>query len=243
MARKSRKIRYAMSRQSTVSITVIVLLVALFMACYDQAATSRREETPPVVQPTQEPDGAHDNQRLTGQRGETPPVVQPTQGSDKIRYHKRQFTVSRVVDGDTLEIDVPDAGRPTTRVRLIGVDAPEVGRAGESAMHFGPEAYEFARQMAEGQLVTIWLDTVRGARDRHNRLLAYVRLPDGKVLNEQLLAKGYGYAELRFRHGLYQKYVQLEASARRNKKGLWAAVSREQLPLWLQRRKPRLLAD
>lgn len=218
MARKSHKIRYAMSRRLKLSITIAVLLAALSFTCYDQMITSRREQAPP-------------------------PVAQPTQGSDRVRYHQRQFTVSRVVDGDTLDIDVPDADRPATRVRLIGVDTPETRRPGEPVMYFGPEAYEFSRQMAEGTLVTIWLDTATGTRDRYGRLLAYVRLPDGKVLNEELLAEGYGYAELRFRHGAYQKYVQLEASARRNEKGLWATVRREQLPLWLQKRKPKLLAD
>jgi len=56
-----------------------------------------------------------------------------------------------------------------------------------------------------------------------------------------LLIEGFAYADLRFRHSFYNKYPQLEASARRDTKGLWEKVTREQLPKWLQQRKPNLL--
>ncbi len=197
-------------------MTVAALLAAFFVACYDQMNTARNEQAPP-------------------------PVENPTEGSDHQRYHDREFFVTGVVDGDTLDIDALDGNKLTTRVRLIGVDTPETKKPGAPVMYYGPEAYEFARLAADGKLVTIWLDSAGGTRDRYGRLLAYVRLPDGRVLNEELLAGGFAYAELRFKHGSYQKYVQLEASAMRNEKGLWRDVRREQLPDWLQKRKPKLL--
>jgi len=55
------------------------------------------------------------------------------------------------------------------------------------------------------------------------------------------VAEGLAYADLRFRHSFSHKYEQLETSARRQKKGLWPKVSREQLPEWLKRKKPNLL--
>jgi endonuclease YncB( thermonuclease family) len=60
-------------------------------------------------------------------------------------------------------------------------------------------------------------------------------------LNEVLVAEGFAYADLRFRHSFYNKYKQLEATARSQKKGLWKEVTRSQLPEWLQRKKPNLL--
>jgi endonuclease YncB( thermonuclease family) len=62
-------------------------------------------------------------------------------------------------------------------------------------------------------------------------------------LNEVLLADGFAYADVRFRHSLYNRYKQLESAARGQKKGLWAKVRREQLPEWLQEKKPTLLLE
>ena len=52
-----------------------------------------------------------------------------------------------------------------------------------------------------------------------------------------------GYADLRFSHSFFHKYIQLEAAARSQKKGLWQNVTRDQLPAWLQREKTNLLTE
>ncbi|MCE5184542.1 MAG: hypothetical protein LLF76_00255 [Planctomycetaceae bacterium] len=48
-----------------------------------------------------------------------------TESSDRQKYHGRAFTVLEVIDGDTLDIDIPDGKFPDTRIRLLGVDTPE----------------------------------------------------------------------------------------------------------------------
>jgi len=88
--------------------------------------------------------------------------------------------------------------------------------------------------------VTVYLEEHR-TRGYYGRLLAYIQLPDGRFLNEVLLTEGFAYADLRFRHSFYNKYKQLEASARSEKRGLWQKVTRDQLPQWLQKRRPNLL--
>ena len=155
--------------------------------------------------------------------------------TDFARYHGGSFRVTKVVDGDTLHLAVPDAGGVVTKVRLLGIDAPELGGPDRQRMYFGKEAAVFAERLALDKQVTVYLDEKAGSRDRYDRLLAYIELPDGKFLNEQLLLGGYAYADLRFRHGYYQKYPQLEASARALHAGLWAHVTPEQMPPWLQR--------
>jgi hypothetical protein len=87
------------------------------------------------------------------------------------------------------------------------------------------------------------LDAERKSRGYYGRLLAYVKLTDGRFLNEVLLSEGYAYADVRFKHSLYHKYQQLEAVARGRKKGLWENVTREQLPQWMQKRKPEFLLE
>jgi micrococcal nuclease len=151
------------------------------------------------------------------------------------RYHGRKFLVVKVVDGDTLHVAAPDLGRDTTKVRLLGIDAPEMGTSKSERMYFAEEATAFARRLAVSQEVGLYLDERAGSRDRYERLLAYVELPDGRFLNEALLSGGYAYADRRFRHSYYQKYLQLEAGARSLGQGLWKGVTPEQMPPWLQR--------
>jgi len=108
-------------------------------------------------------------------------------------------------------------------------------------MYFGPQATEFTTKLALGKKVTIYLDEGNRTRGYYGRLLAYVQLSDRRFLNKLLLTEGFAYADLQFRHSFYHKYQQDEESARRQKKGLWQNVTREQLPQWLQTEKPNLL--
>ena len=157
------------------------------------------------------------------------------------KYHTKTFTVVNVVDGDTIDIDIPDESYEHTRIRLWGIDTPETKNPNVGVMYFGPEAAEFARKLVLGKPVTVYLDEGNNTRGKYGRLLAYVKLPNDGFLNEVLLTEGYAYADVRFRHSLYHKYKQLDASSRSLKKGLWEEVSREQLPEWLQRMNPKLL--
>lgn len=160
--------------------------------------------------------------------------------ADVSRYHGKQFSVSHVIDGDTLLINAPDAENATTKVRLLGIDAPEMHSADAPAMYFAQEATDYAREMAENARVTVYLQEDGPSRGKYDRLLAYVAMPDGRFLNEMLIAEGYAYADLRFRHSYDQKYRQLQAAARSVRIGLWAKVTPEQLPAWLQRMRPDL---
>lgn len=159
------------------------------------------------------------------------------------KYHGRTFTVSNVVDGDTIDIDVPDGEYEHTRIRLWGIDTPETKNPKVGVMYFGPQAAEYTRKLALGRDVRIYLDQDNRTRCYYGRVLAYVQLPDKRFLNELLLAEGYAYADVRFRHSYYNKYKQLESAARGQRRGLWADVTRDQLPKWLQEKKPTLLLD
>lgn len=160
---------------------------------------------------------------------------------DRRRYHEQSFVVIEVIDGDTLDIVAPDGDKPATRIRLIGVDTPETKHPTIGKMYYGPEATDFAKQQAEGRTVTVLLDASSNERDRYGRLLAYVVLPDGRTLNEELIRQGYGYADLRFNHSRFDLFVGLMDEAIEHKTGLWQKVARGQLPQWLTRSRPALL--
>lgn len=153
---------------------------------------------------------------------------------DLDRYHGKTFTCVNVVDGDTLDVDLPDGQWPRTRIRLWGVNTPETVKPGRSAEHFGPEAGEFARQLAQGQRVRLEL-LAHDTRGKYGRLLAYVYLPDGSMLNRRLIIEGYGYADPRFPHRDMAEFQRHMRQARQARRGLWKNIRPEQLPDYIPR--------
>jgi micrococcal nuclease len=112
-----------------------------------------------------------------------------------------------ITDSDS--ISVLHASR-AERIRLNGIDCPE------RRQPFGTRTKQFTSSLAFGEEVT-----VRGTgKDRYERTLAEVILPDGRNLNHELVKAGYAW--------WYRKYAphdrdleQLEAEARQAKLGLW----------------------
>ena len=159
----------------------------------------------------------------------------PDQSDDWSRYHDRWFRVARVVDGDTLDIAVPDGDKLVTRIRLWGVDTPEIGRGQRAEMHFSREAAAFAARTLANRSVQVVLSPDR-TRGKYGRLLAYVFLErGGRMFNEMLLEKGYAYADLRFDHHYHRRFQDIERSARKASVGLWADVTLDKMPAWKQR--------
>ncbi len=163
-------------------------------------------------------------------------------GSDMSRYHDRAFRVVKVVDGDTIDLDAPDGNKPFTRVRLWGVDAPEVAHGADTAMHYGVAARNFAEESllnAEVHVVLVPLDT----RDKYGRLLAFVEPQRGGVMfNELLIERGYAYADPRFDHPYKERFTAMEKRARKQGVGLWADLKPSHMPAWRQRKENKGLA-
>ncbi len=154
---------------------------------------------------------------------------------DYARYHHKTFNVVKVVDGDTLDIDLPDGRFDTTRIRLWGVDTPEVAGSPRGEMYWGQNASAFAKRTLIGQRVRLEL-VERSTRGKYKRLLAYVYLADsGEMFNEMLLTTGHAYADTRFAHPRRDHFIALEAAARANRIGLWKDVTTDQMPKWRQR--------
>ncbi len=171
---------------------------------------------------------------LIGHRWQLPAKSEEqAKASDLEKYHGKTFAVVNVIDGDTFDIDIPDDRYDRTRIRLLGIDAPETKSEQTGVIYFGPEAAEFTKKLALGKSVTVYLDAPNPTRGKYGRLLAYFKLPDGGFLNEVLLTEGYAYADSRFSHSFYNKYRQLQSRARSGKKGLWQNVTLDQLPEWL----------
>jgi len=155
--------------------------------------------------------------------------------SDWEKYHNKQFKVVYIVDGDTLDVDCPDGRFRHTRIRLLGVDTPETVKPNTPVEYYGPEAKRFTKRLAHGKTVTLKLDRMR-TRDKFGRLLAYVILPDGRNLNLQIIARGYGYADPRFDHPLKRQFKHAQDEARKHLRGLWKGISKNSLPYYYRGR-------
>jgi micrococcal nuclease len=123
------------------------------------------------------------------------------------------FLVTRAVDGDTIVLADKE------RVRLIGVDTPELHHPRKPVQYFAVEAYRFTQSVAEGKKVRLEYDWQR--RDRYGRLLAYVYLPDGTFLNAELIRQGFGHAYTKYPFKYLDEFRRLEREARETGRGLW----------------------
>jgi micrococcal nuclease len=97
--------------------------------------------------------------------------------------------VTKVSDGDTIHVTYQ--GRDE-RVRLIGIDTPEVSWYGGKAECFGDEAGLYTRGRLDGRTVRLEFDV--DLRDRYERLLAYVYVGD-ELFNLTLVRLGYAAAD------------------------------------------------
>jgi endonuclease YncB( thermonuclease family) len=148
---------------------------------------------------------------------------------DWATFDKKRLLVTRVADGDTIIVR-STAGE--TRVRLLGVDAPELRREnGSHPDHWADRAAAYTRGRAEGKFVTLQLDPPQ-TRDTYDRLLAYVYLSDTDCLNMDLVRDGQAYADRRFKHSFRPQYEMAENEARKKQRGLWRDVTVEQMPAW-----------
>ena len=142
---------------------------------------------------------------------------------DMTAYHGASAEVLRVLDGDTIEIELADAlyDRPVTRIRFWGLDCPETAKPDRPADPYANEATELTRLLAADRSVTLYLESHR-TRGVFGRVLAHVELPDGSSLNEALLSAGLAVADERWSHSRLGRYAQLERAARRQGLGIWS---------------------
>ncbi len=147
---------------------------------------------------------------------------------DLATYHGVRARVLRVLDGDTIEIDIRDvvARRPFTRVRLWGVDCPEIATPEHPAEPWAEEAQRLARSVIAEGPVTLRLEPHR-TRGTFGRVLAHVQPAEGPSLAEALLESGFADTDERWPHALLGRYAQLQNAARRAGVGVWSKEGTE----------------
>ncbi|RTZ98545.1 MAG: hypothetical protein DSY89_09530 [Deltaproteobacteria bacterium] len=143
---------------------------------------------------------------IHGREGTTSGRAQdPSSGGVHVRW---------VYDGDTIMLA---DGR---RLRYLGVNTPEIDSKYHRGQPYAFVAKRFNRKLVGKQDIRIELDGRK--KDRYGRLLAYVFLPDGTLVSQQLILKGYGYFYPVARPGKYDKrLLKAQRQAMSAKTGIW----------------------
>jgi len=130
------------------------------------------------------------------------------------------YRVVEVIDGDTIKVDL---GGELETVRLIGIDTPEIANPYNPKEDcFGPEAAQYAKQLLEKQSVYLIKDPMQSNRDKYERLLRYVFLEDGTLINAELVKEGYAFNYIYEPFQFMKQFDYLEKQAKENRMGLWS---------------------
>ena len=137
--------------------------------------------------------------------------------------------VRAVIDGDT--IDVTTIGR----VRLLGIDAPEIGRGFDTSAPFGREARERLTSLVLHRWVR--LEQEGATLDVYNRHLAYVLTEDGLCVNAALVRDGLARVSARLPLTRLQEFQRAEADAQAFRRGMWGGSPSIPPPSYTRRSK------
>ncbi|WP_284304014.1 thermonuclease family protein [Mobilicoccus caccae] len=122
-----------------------------------------------------------------------------------------------IVDGDTIRVRID--GR-TERVRVIGIDTPEL--SGDEC--YARQASSKMQSLAQSRSVRLEADPTQDDRDRYDRLLRHVFLADGRSAAEVLIAGGFGREYTYAADYRYQdQHRAAEVTARSTSKGMWGS--------------------
>lgn len=131
-----------------------------------------------------------------------------------------EVTINRVIDGDTVEVKMPDGEKES--VRLLLMDTPESVHPNKPKQPYGDKSSEYAeKKLPEGKKVKLEYDGPK--RGTYDRLLAYVWV-DGENFNKKMLEKGYArYAYEYDPPYKYQDEFQVaEREAEKENKRIWS---------------------
>lgn len=166
------------------------------------------------------------------------PKLNESQGRENQRFEKENpgevARVKKVFDGDTFEAEI---NGKTEKVRMLGIDTPErsasekfdrdmerTGQDKETVQKLGELSHQNTVRLINGKKVTLKADPESDSKDKYGRLLRYVYLEDGTLVNLKIVEDGYANAYRKFRLTKQKEFIEAEMKAREDKKGLWGDV-------------------
>ena len=132
------------------------------------------------------------------------------------------YSVSQFIDGDTIAVDMNGS---VETIRMIGVDTPETHNPDTPVQCYGQEATDYTKRLIGLDKVRLQADPLNTNRDRYERLLRYVYLTDGTLLEEKIIENGYGFAYTQFPFSKAIQFKAKEVFAKSAGRGLWTACT------------------
>ncbi len=151
--------------------------------------------------------------------------------SESFKDQSLQGTVYPVIDNVTFVInfDGPSSrmiGLPQATVRLIGVD--DFGPTQNSDfIEYKLHSLEFMRALIENKKVELFFDTQVWESD--GNLLAYVRLDDGRILQNEMLLSGLTVANIRYNYASREQYIEAQKKSQKSQTGIWSILQASNL--------------
>jgi endonuclease YncB( thermonuclease family) len=130
------------------------------------------------------------------------------------------YEIASFEDGDTIVVNMEGKEE---RVRFIGIDTPETKDPRKPVQCFGHAASAFTKNLIGKNRVRLEADPINSNRDRYQRLLRYIYLPDGTLVNKKIIEEGFGFALTAFPFTKVDEFVKAQKEARKNNRGLWSA--------------------
>lgn len=147
------------------------------------------------------------------------------QGAEDIQTP--QVRVVQAVSGDVVEVD---QNGKSYNIRLIGLDAPDLGASQVNPQCFAQESQQFLNSLLRDRTVSVVTDTKLGEADDEGNLWRYIRMSDGTKVNELMLEAGLAREQSADTYEQKDIFIELAASAKQNNKGLWATCADTGLP-------------
>ena len=194
---------------------LIIIFLSFFLVLGVGCEVEQSIQKTPVQE---QPVPSQESQIQEPSKSETPAIKEVPPSSvetNQKNEEEKTFLVTRVIDGDTIEIE---GGQ---KIRYIGIDTPETIDPRKPVQCFGVEASNRNKQLVESKKVRLEKDV--GEIDKYGRLLRYVYVDDVFV-NLLLVQEGFAYSYTYPPDVKYQdQFTEAEKIAREQNKGLWGS--------------------
>lgn len=141
------------------------------------------------------------------------------------------YFIKKVIDGDTYLLHNGE------KVRLLGIDTPEQydsdkleedalrsGKDKKTIRKLGKLSSNYVKELVEGKKVILKKEPNYEDRDKYGRLLRYVYLEDGTLINAKIIQDGYGQVYEKYPISKTEEFRRYQKDARENKRGLWSDI-------------------
>jgi micrococcal nuclease len=147
-------------------------------------------------------------------------TTQPVVTAPKIDSQYTYYSVTEVVDGDTVKVNINGT---IETLRLIGLDTPETVDPRKPVQCFGKEASNKGKELLTRKKVRLEKDPTQGDKDKYGRTLAYIYTESGIFYNKYMIEQGYAHEYTYNSAYKYQvEFKQAQKTAEANKVGLWS---------------------